>query len=97
VQLQEYQFRANETLSVVNVGSKANPVYLPADVCEVVAGQRARGKLNAEQTSGMIAYAIQRPPPARNALSIEQDGRSMVGISQQSNPLLVSLQLFNRS
>lgn len=84
----------DERLPVVNVGSKANPVYLPAQVCEVMLGQKARVKLEAEQTSRMISYAIRRPAPAQNALSIAQEGLSMVGMSP-SNRLLVSLQLLN--
>lgn len=75
---------------MVNVGSKANPVYLPPQVCEVIAGQKAGIKLDADQTSKMISYAIRRPPPAQNALSIAQEGLPMVGMSWQTNPLLVS-------
>lgn len=80
----------NERLPVVNVGSKANPVYLPAQVCEVMVGQKASVKLEAEQTSRMISFAIRRPAPAQNALSIAQEGLSMVGMSRD-NRLLVSL------
>ena len=87
---QAYHIRLNEKLPVVNVGSKANPVYLPPEVCEVMAGQRAGVRLDAEQTSRMMNHAIRRPAPAQNALFIAQEGRSMVGLSRQSNPLLVS-------
>lgn len=76
---------------MVNVGSKARPVYLPPEVCVVMPGEKAGVKLNADQTSKMISYAIRRPPPAQNALSIAQEGLPMVGMSRQTNPLLVSL------
>lgn len=74
---------------MVNVGSKANPIYLPPQVCEALPGQRAGAKLNADQTSKMLNYAIRKPAPAQNALSIAQDGLSMVGMSRRTNPLLV--------
>lgn len=75
---------------MVNVGSKANPVYLLPQVCEVIVGQKAGVKLDAEQTSKMINYAVRRPATAHNALSIAQEGLAMVGMSRETNPLLVS-------
>ncbi|KAL1874884.1 hypothetical protein Daus18300_003425 [Diaporthe australafricana] len=78
----------NEKFPVVNVGSKANPIYLPPEVCVVLAGSRAGLKLDADQTSKMIEVSTQRPAPARNALSIARDGFPMVGLSKQTNPLL---------
>ncbi|KKY31303.1 putative rna interference and silencing protein [Diaporthe ampelina] len=79
---------SNERLPVVNVGTKANPIYLPPQVCEVVPGQKAGVKLDAEQTSKMINHAVRRPAPAHNALSIAQEGLAMVGMSRETNPLL---------
>lgn len=76
---------------MVNVGSKTRPVYLPAEVCIVMPCEKAGIKLNADQTSKMISYAIRKPPAAQNALSIAQEGLAMVGMSRQTNPLLVSL------
>lgn len=73
----------------MNVGSKEKPVYLPPELCEVEAGQKVGFKLDAEQTSRMISQSVQRPAAAQNALLIAQDGLSMVGLSPQSNPLLV--------
>ncbi|KAI3393972.1 hypothetical protein diail_3451 [Diaporthe ilicicola] len=83
-----YNLRLNEDLPVVNVGSKASPVYLPPEVCVVLAGSKAGFKLEAEQMSNMIQCSTQKPTPARNALYIAQKGLSMAGMSRQTNPLL---------
>ena len=92
MRVQAYGIRLNESLPVVNVGSNADPVYLPPEVCEVIAGQKSRVRTDAEQTSRMMGFAIRKPAAAHNAVSIAQEGRSMVGLSPQLNHLLVSFQ-----
>ena len=73
---------------VVNVGTRENPTYLPAEACMVLPGQNARTKLSPEQTQGMIRFAVRKP--ADNAESIFRDGLSTTGLSSKTNPLLVS-------
>lgn len=63
---------------VVNVGKRDKPIYLPAEVCQVVSGQVAHQKLSSRQTSAMIKIAC-RPPPS-NANEIVKDGLSIMGI-----------------
>ncbi|KAL1868840.1 hypothetical protein Plec18167_008145 [Paecilomyces lecythidis] len=72
-------------LPVVNVGSRDNPMYLPAEVCEVRAGQAANAKLSSKQTQNMITFAVRRP--VDNAESIVTSGVRMLGLNS-ANPTL---------
>ncbi|KAJ9220490.1 hypothetical protein DTO169C6_7234 [Paecilomyces variotii] len=72
-------------LPVVNVGSRENPTYLPAEVCEVRAGQAANAKLSSRQTQNMIRFAVRRP--VDNAQSIVTSGVSLLGFNS-ANPTL---------
>ena len=83
------QVRTN--LPVVNVGNKANPSYLPADVCIVLPGQTADSKLSPDQTARMIEFAVRKP--FDNARSIATDGTAVLGLNPQ-NPILVRRSLF---
>ncbi|KAI1428689.1 ribonuclease H-like domain-containing protein [Xylaria sp. FL1777] len=67
------------TLPVVNVGTKANPSYLPAQVCVVLPGQPAKSHLSSSQTQRMIQFAVRGP--ADNANSIVSKGLITAGIS----------------
>lgn len=71
---------------MVNVGNKANPSYLPADVCMVLAGQPALAQLNPDQSEAMIYFAVRKPPD--NARFITGNGLATLGINPQ-NPMLV--------
>jgi eukaryotic translation initiation factor 2C len=68
----------NENMPVVNVGTRVNPSYLPADVCEVLPGQNCSAKLDSEQTAAMIKFAVRKP--SANAASITHDGPGAVGL-----------------
>lgn len=70
---------------MVNVGTRQNPTYLPAQVCEILPGQPANSKLDAGQTQQMIRFAVQRPQ--ENMAAIAGDGRATVGLT---SPGLVS-------
>ncbi|KAI0821782.1 Piwi-domain-containing protein [Trametes gibbosa] len=45
-----------------------HPVFLPAEICEIVPGQAYRGKLDGAQTSAMIRYACNTPDFNGNAI-----------------------------
>jgi eukaryotic translation initiation factor 2C len=75
-------------LPVVNVGNRENPVYLPAEVCDVVSGQPSKGKLDALQTQVMIQHAVKKP--WENAKIIVEEGISTVGLDANTNILLRS-------
>ncbi|KAF4120452.1 PAZ domain [Geosmithia morbida] len=77
---------ANPEMPVVNVGNRANPTYLPLQVCHVLPGQAAKTKLDPGQTQSMIRFAVRRP--AENVLSIVNNGLATAGLSGNTNPLL---------
>ena len=62
---------------MVNVGSVKRPVYLPAELCEVIE-QPYFGRLTDRETANMIQYACN--PPATNAASIVNDGLRLLGL-----------------
>ncbi|KAK5463118.1 hypothetical protein LTS15_002831 [Exophiala xenobiotica] len=72
-------------LPVVNVGNRQNPVYLPAQVCQVRPGQHFSGKLSPSQTQNMIGFAVRPPEP--NARWITTHGAHLVGFDVV-NPVL---------
>ncbi|CAO1601400.1 hypothetical protein XANCAGTX0491_005063 [Xanthoria calcicola] len=74
-----YGMQTHPDFPVVNVGTSANPSYLPAEVCTIVPGQISHAKLSPAQTDGMIRFAVRRPTV--NAQSIDQDGPTAVGLS----------------
>src|SRR4051794_38527460 len=74
------------TLPVVNVTTRDNPSYLPAEVCEVRPGQPAGTKLSPAQTQQMIRFAVRRP--FHNAQSIVTSGGRLLGF-EPTNPTLV--------
>ncbi|KXT00458.1 hypothetical protein AC578_1932 [Pseudocercospora eumusae] len=63
-------------LAVLNVGTRADPQYLPAELCHVLPGQPYRRLLSGDQTSEMLKFAARFPN--LNAMSIT--GTSGVGI-----------------
>ncbi|TVY84069.1 Protein argonaute [Lachnellula suecica] len=73
-------------ISVINVGTRQNPSYLPPDVCVVIAGQPSGAKLTPGQTQNMINFAVRRP--TANAQSIVGNGTRLLGIAQPMNPTL---------
>lgn len=58
---------------MVNVGTRAKPIYLPAEMCEVLPGQVSRAKLDPDQTALMINFA--KRDPGANAVFIVEEGR----------------------
>ena len=73
----EYNIKLDPNLPVVNVGGAKRPIYLPAELCEVIE-QPYFGRLNDQETAKMIQYACN--PPATNAASIVNDGLRLLGL-----------------
>ena len=73
---------------MINVGDRKKPVYLPAEVCDVLPGQACRQKLSPSQTDQMIKFAVRNPH--ENVYSIVNDGPRTIGFTP-ANPELVSL------
>ena len=74
------------SIPVVNVGTRENPSYLPAQVCEVLPGQPATAKLSPQQTAQMIRFAVRKP--TYNAKDIATTGGRLLGFDP-TNPTLV--------
>ena len=68
---------------LINVGSKGNPVYVPAEICEMIPGQPVKAKLSGPETEEMLRFACRSP--YANALSISQDSRSVLGLDEGEN------------
>ncbi|KAI0195172.1 ribonuclease H-like domain-containing protein [Xylaria flabelliformis] len=79
--LTTYRIRIQDpALPVINVGTGEDPSYLPAELCDIVPGQRTTHSLSATQTTKMIDFAVRGP--AANAESIVSVALSTAGISE---------------
>lgn len=67
---------------MIKVGSTKRPIYLPAELCEVIE-QPFYGRLSDKETANMIQHACN--PPATNAASIVNDGLRLLGL--QGGPI----------
>ncbi|CAI6238420.1 unnamed protein product [Periconia digitata] len=88
--LLEYNLRCSDRFPVVNCGNKENPIYLPVEVCAVMEGQPYNSKLDSNQTSNMINFAVR--PPFQNAGIIVEQGLATVGL-MNNNPNLGNFNL----
>ncbi|POS84043.1 hypothetical protein EPUL_005318 [Erysiphe pulchra] len=68
---------------VVNVGNSEHPSYLPAEVCQVLPGNKVNRRLSPRQTQEMIKMACRTP--YENAESIVRDGKSLLGLNPNDN------------
>jgi eukaryotic translation initiation factor 2C len=68
-----------DRLPVINVASKEKPVWIPAELCEIVSGIPLRGKLTDIQTSTMLQLACNAP--ATNAQTIMNEGFQKLGFN----------------
>ena len=67
-------------MPVVNVGTRAQPIYLPADVCKVQPGQLAH--IGHDQTDSMVRFARRKPNEC--AISVIDQGREVLGYASPS-------------
>jgi eukaryotic translation initiation factor 2C len=74
--------RYADTLPVVNIGPKKRDVWVPAELCDIVAGTAYKVKLSGDETSQMIRYACK--DPATNANTIVQQGFPQLGLAAPS-------------
>ncbi|CAD6506115.1 BgTH12-07045 [Blumeria graminis f. sp. triticale] len=68
---------------VVNVGNSEHPSYLPAEVCQVLPGNKVNRRLSPKQTQEMIKMACRTP--YENAESLVGDGKSILGLNPSDN------------
>ncbi|KAK0467814.1 argonaute-like protein [Desarmillaria tabescens] len=72
-------------LPVVNVGNAKRPVWLPAELCTIEAGNPYRGRLSNQEVAQMIRHACN--PPHVNAESITGEGFSNLSLSPPQPPV----------
>ena len=72
---------------LLNCGTQEKPVWIPAELCEVMPGQAFRGKLNNDQTTEIMNVAARGP--AENAKRITNDSKEVIGF-QGKNPSLAA-------
>jgi hypothetical protein len=70
---------------VVDIGSANRANYVPAELCEIEAGQPYRGKLSDVETAQMIRAACR--PPRANAEAITRAGLPLLGLSPLQTPI----------
>jgi len=71
-------------LPVINLGSAKKAVWVPAELCDIIAGQPL-GKLNDRETAQMIRYACN--PPRVNAETIVNGGFPTLGLNPVASPV----------
>ena len=83
-----------DMLIVFSSGTKDDPIWIPAELCNVVPGQHYRKKLNGNQTTRMLTIAAR--PPAENAARIMADdgGLGLIGVLPEESDNLVCLLFF---
>ncbi|KAI1326725.1 ribonuclease H-like domain-containing protein [Xylariaceae sp. FL0255] len=77
--LRRYKYTVKPNYPVINVGGQANPVYMPAELVEIIDGQPLRRKTTADETRDMIQEACRKPK--ENASSIAGTGREVLGLN----------------
>ena len=65
--------------SVLNVGTRERPTYVPPELCRILPGQPAGVKLTPGQTLAMTRFSIR--PPVANANTIVQNGPKRLGLA----------------
>lgn len=71
-------------MPVVDVGSAKRTVWVPAELCDIIAGQPL-GKLSDKETAQMIRYACN--PPRVNAETIVNQGFPILGLNPPVSPI----------
>ncbi|OTB09514.1 hypothetical protein M426DRAFT_50484 [Hypoxylon sp. CI-4A] len=67
---------------VIKLGSDLRPVYMPAELLEVIPGQPLARKTTPDETATMITFACRSP--FANASSITSVGRQLLGLDNNS-------------
>ena len=78
-----------QVLIVSSSGTKDDPIWIPAELCNIVPGQNYWRQLNGNQTTRMLKIAAR--PPAENAARImaEDGGLGLIGVLPEESEILV--------
>jgi eukaryotic translation initiation factor 2C len=77
---------------VINIGTRVKPIYVPAELVDIVPGQLLRRKTTPDETREIIEFACRSP--VANATSIAEAGRQCLGLD--GNIVLVSCHFLGR-
>ncbi|KAK4164492.1 ribonuclease H-like domain-containing protein [Cladorrhinum sp. PSN259] len=80
---QRYNVNCDLSLPLINAGTLTNPVFIPAEFCELKPGQAVKAKLTPMESAAMIKFACRTPP--ENAISITTQARKVLKLD---DPLL---------
>lgn len=75
--------------SVVDVGNKGMPIYLPPEVCEVLPGQGLSPRLDASQTGKMIKFTNMQGYKKANLIA--NKGISIIGLKSNEKSTLINV------
>ncbi|KAI1827005.1 Piwi-domain-containing protein [Xylaria intraflava] len=81
-----YKYTVDARNPVVNVGTKAKPVYMPAELVRVLDGQALKRMAQGEETRDMVNFAARSP--FANATSISTHGRRVLGLDSSASDTL---------
>ncbi|KAK1774471.1 post-transcriptional gene silencing protein QDE-2 [Copromyces sp. CBS 386.78] len=76
--MKRYNFGADASLPLVNVGSKDKAIYVLSELCTLVKGRSIKTKLDSGEADAMIKFACRAP--SLNAQSIVTKGRQTLGL-----------------
>ncbi|KAL2021248.1 hypothetical protein VTK56DRAFT_7327 [Thermocarpiscus australiensis] len=94
----KYNVRAKPGLPLINVGTRAKPTYVLAELCTLIPGQPIRAKLSPSEQNAMIKFACRAPPDnalslttrARTVLALDDPFLGRFGISVEKNLITVT-------
>ena len=72
-------------LPVINLGSAKKAIWVPAELCDIIAGQPLGRRLSSKETAQMIRYACN--PPRVNAETIVNKGFPTLGLNPVGSPI----------
>ncbi|KAI1813465.1 ribonuclease H-like domain-containing protein [Poronia punctata] len=73
-----YGYDVKPEYPVVNIGGQSKPIYMPAELVEVLDGQAVKRKTTPNETRDMILFSCRSP--YANATSIATLGRKVLGL-----------------
>lgn len=81
---EEFNYKADPRLPVINFRTKEDPAYVLAELCDILPGQSVKAKLSPDNQDAMIQFACRSP--VDNATSITTAGRQLLALD--NNDLL---------
>jgi eukaryotic translation initiation factor 2C len=84
VEYPNFPLQYADSLPVVDIGTTQRQVFVPAELCDIVAGTAYRGLLDGDETTQMVRHACKNP--ATNANKIVSVGLPQLGLAAADKP-----------